>query len=318
MLAGYSPVGNGTRAPTCCSVMAAMAAGPAKVGLVQDTEMVIRGGYLRGPVVATGLRLVDGRTYMYLAKSSLLLCNFFAVQPARKKPLAKSLMFERIAQARNDKYKALVKCTGTQPCAAPAATGQDVATDPCDLLDMDLDPLGDLGIDAGPPPPGGEPKGKRGTTAPRLRKKVRNAVSTSAEISVALSGRPDWNVWVLMEVASKAPAIEATVDNLQLLFDVIDNEIQFRGIRRPRHRSESAGERPKPRGPREKREYAVGRQWLTKIPVGEESPTKKFKTLKRRRSGEEDGEKKAATRRRRPKEDSAGQREATSYDCLGG
>ena len=321
MLAGYSPVGNGTRAPTCCSAMAAMAAGRAKVGLVQDTEMVIRGGYLRGPVVATGLRLVDGRTYMYLAKSSLLLCNFFAVQPARKKPLAKSLMFERIAQARNDKYKALVKGTGTQPCAAPAATGQDVATDPCDLLDMDLDPLGDLGIDAGPPPQGGEPKGKRSKTAPRIRKKVRNAVSTSAEISVALAGRPDWKVWVLMEVASKAPAIEATVDNMQLLFDVIDNEIQFGGIRRPRYGSDTAGERPKPRGPRGKREYAIGRRWVTKIPLGEESPTKKFKTLKRRRSGEEDGEKKAATKMPRPGNElrlQRGPRQASSVDCLGG
>ena len=161
---------------------------------------------------------------MDLAKSSLLLCNFLAVQPARKKPLAKSLMFERIAQARNDKYKALVKGVGTQPCAAPEATGQNVVTDPCDLLDMDADPLSDLGIDAGPPPPGGEPKGEPSKTAPRLRKKVRNAVTPAAEISVELSGRPVWKVWVLMEVASKAPAIEATEDNMQLLFDLIDNE----------------------------------------------------------------------------------------------
>ena len=296
-----------------------MAAVRAKVGLVTDTEMVIRGGYLRGPVVATGLRVVDGRTYMYLVKSSLLLNNFFAVQPARKKPLAKCLMFERIAQARNDKYKALVKgSSGAHPGAALAATGPNVVTDPCDLLDMDLDPMGDLGIDAGPPPPGGEPKGERSKKAPRYHKKARTAVSPAAEISVPLSGRPDWKVWVLMEVANKAPAIEATEDNMQLLFDVIDNEVQFGGIRRPRHGSETAGSRPKPRGPREKREYAVGRRWVTKIPVGEAPPTKKFKTLKRRRSGEEDGDKKFATRRLRPKKDSAGQIEAPSHDCLGG
>ena len=271
--------------------------------------------------MATGLRVVDGRTYMYLVKSSLLLNNFFAVQPARKKPLAKCLMFERIAQARNDKYKALVKGTGTQPCAAPAATGQDVAKDPCDLLDMDLDPLGDLGIDAGPPPPGGEPKGERSKKAPRYHKKARTAVSPAAEISVPLSGRPDWKVWVLMEVANKAPAIKATEDNMQLLFDVIDNEIQFGGIRRPRHGSETAGSRPKPRGPREKREYAVGRRWVTQIPVGEAPPTKKFKTLKRRRSGEEDGEKKAATKMPRPGNElrlQRGPRQASSVDCLGG
>ena len=80
-----------------------MAAARAKAGLVEETEMVLRGGYLRGPVVATGLRCVDGRMYMYLAKSSLFLCNFLAVELARKKPLAKSFVFERIAQARNDK-----------------------------------------------------------------------------------------------------------------------------------------------------------------------------------------------------------------------
>jgi hypothetical protein len=190
---------------------------------------------------------------------------------------------------------------------------------------MDMDPLGDLGIDAGPPPPGGEPKGKRSKTAPRIRKKVRNAVSTSAEISVALAGRPDWKVWVLMEVASKAPAIEATVDNMQLLFDVIDNEIQFGGTRRPRYGSDTAGERPKPRGPRGKREYAIGRRWLTKIPIveaaGEASPTKKFKTLKRRWSGEEDGEKKAETKMRKRGNERRLQRgpmQAPIGDCLGG
>ena len=295
-----------------------MAAGLAKVGLVKDTEMVIRGGYLRGPVVATGLRVVDGRMYIYLVKSSLLLCNFFAVQPARKKPLAKCLMFERIAQARNDKYKALVKSMCGHPGTALAATVQNVVTDPCDLLDMDLGPMDDLGIDAGPPLPGGEPKGERSTKAPRYRKKQRNAVSPAAEISVPLSGRPAWKVWVLMEGAKKAPAIEATVDNMQLLFDVIDNEIQFGGIRRPRFGSETESSRPKPRGPREKREYAAGRRWLTKIPVGEASPTKKFKTLKRRRSGEEDGDKKAATRKLRPKKYSVGQIQAPSHDCLGG
>jgi hypothetical protein len=138
---------------------------------------------------------------------------------------------------------------------------------------------------------------------------------------VALAGRPDWKVWVLMEVASKAPAIEATVDNMQLLFDVIDNEIQFGGIRRPRYGSDTAGERPKPRGPRGKREYAIGRRWVTKIPLGEASPTKKFKTLKRRRSGDEDGEKKAATNMRRRGNERRLQRglmQAPSGDCLGG
>jgi hypothetical protein len=204
-----------------------------------------------------------------------------AMEPARKKLLAKSFVFERIAQARSDKYNELVKDAGTEPCAAPAAMGQTVATDPCDLLGMHADPLSDLGIDAGPPPPGGKPNGEPRKTAPRLRRKVCNAVTPAAEISVELSGRPDWKLWLLMEVASKAPAIEATEDNLQPLFDLVDNEIQFGGMRRARHGNDTAGERPRPRGPRGRREYAVGCKWVTKIPIaevaGEESPSKKFK-----------------------------------------
>ncbi len=59
-------------------------------------------------------------------------------------------------------------------------------------------------------------------------------------------GQPDWKLWILMEIASRAPAFEATEDDLQVLFDLVDNEINYGGIRRSRHGSVTAGERPVP------------------------------------------------------------------------
>ena len=272
----------------------AMSAARVMVGLVPEVEVVVRGGYLKGPVVATGLKIVGGRIYMYLVKSSSMLCSFLTKETARTKPLAKTFMFERIAAARDAKYKELLLVeAGMQ---APPAAEIAVATglDLCDTLGMDNDTADVLNIDTTPKAAATGPTKKK----QRISKKSRTIMTPAAQISLPREGQSDWKFWVLMEPASKAPAFEPSVENLQALFDLVDNEITYGTVHRAKHGAATGHLRPKPRGPKGAREYAVGNRWVKKMQLpkvelpssaaatslGQTSPSKPFKTMKRRRS----------------------------------
>ncbi len=124
-----------------------------------------------------------------------------------------------------------------------------------------------------------------------------------------------------MEPASKAPAIEAPPENLQVLFDLVDNEIIYGNVRRPKYGSDATVERPKPRGSRGRRAYAVGGSWVTKMPTepdvvaGEESPSNNSKILKRRRTAD-GADPKAAKGRQRQLQALAGASEASGQNCF--
>ena len=118
-------------------------------------------------------------------------------------------------------------------------------------------------------------------------------MTPAAEISLTREGQSDLKLWVLMEPASKAPAIEPSMDNLQALFDLVDNEITYGTVHRAKYGAATSHLRPKPRGPKGAREYAVGNRWVTKVKMpsspaatslAQTSPSKPFKTMKRRRS----------------------------------
>ncbi len=298
-----------------------------KVGIVEKTELVLRGGHLRSPVVATGLKCVGGKMFIYLSKANVLLTNFLSKEPARKRPLAKTLVFERIAKARDGRYRQLIKEAGEPQAQAGEATSQVAVTDPCDDLGLDADPVENLGVEAGVVVPAGVPndeKHNKASKKSRLRKKARLSVPPSAEISIEMAGQPDWKVWVLMEVASKAPAIEATEGNLQILFDTVDNDINYGGARRAQYGSGAVAERPRPKGEAGRRVYAVGRWWVTKVKkepeeLAEETApvpaAKKYRVLKRRRSAEA-GDPKAQPKRQCRQQALPLAAAATGPDCL--
>ena len=75
---------------------------------LKDTEIVIRGGQMKKPTLITGLTCRDGKKYLYLWKNSNELSLCFAGQPACKRPLAKTMIFEKLAQARQTKRAALL------------------------------------------------------------------------------------------------------------------------------------------------------------------------------------------------------------------
>ena len=124
-----------------------MAATRVMVGAIEESALVLRGGYLKHPVVATGLKVVGGRKYMYLTKNNRILSNFLTKGKLNKKPLSNSLMFERIAAARDGKFKELAKELATGPAVpVDVATGRDL----CDDLGIDGDAADGFGVDAVP------------------------------------------------------------------------------------------------------------------------------------------------------------------------
>ena len=175
------------------------------------------------------------------------------------------------------------------PPAPAAETAVAAGLDPCDILGMDKDLPHDLNMDVKPTAVATGPTKK----TKRVSKRSRTVMVPAAEIRLPRDGQPDLKLWVLMEPASKAPAMETTQENLQALFDLVDNEITYGSVHRARFGADTAHLRPISRGPMDAREYAVGNRWVTKVKMhspaaatslGQTSPSKTVKTIKRRRS----------------------------------
>ena len=100
---------------------------------LKATEIVLRGGQMKKPVLISGLTCRDGKKYIYLWKNSNDLSKGFAGLPACKRPLANTMVFEKLAQARNVKRSALL---------AELANDGEVSGDelaPAADLDLDVD-----------------------------------------------------------------------------------------------------------------------------------------------------------------------------------
>ena len=257
-----------------------MASVPITLGVDVSTEMVVRGGYLKSPVVVRGLKEVEGKKFLYLTKSSVFLSRFLSKDPPRKRPLAKTAIFETIAKIRDSKYRSFL--------AVAAATGQEVVPSATALVPAGavVDPCDALGLEEDVPEREVKPEK---LSKKRLHKKDKVAVPPVAAVCYDSPGQNSWTFNVLMEAASKSPAIEATSQNLNFLFMLVDDDVSNGHTRRARYGAATASQRPAPRGPPERRSYAVGTKWVTKIREGPEpgdDTPKKLRTLKRRRTGD--------------------------------
>jgi hypothetical protein len=112
-----------------------------------------------------------------------------------------------------------------------------------------------------------------------------------AFVDLLCSDGSQWKVQVLLEAASKAPAIEATQANFNSLFRIVSFELEHSAERRAQYGKLTSVERRHPRGPREARQYWVRNRWITKMPVLKEPKSKRpgakcHRTLKRRPTGD--------------------------------
>jgi len=265
------------------------AAAPVTVGLA-SAEMVLRGGYLRSPIVLQRLKVVEGKQFVYLTKTgggSVVLARFLTKEAPRKRPLAKTAVFESIAKLRDAAYRnfaatPLGAATALDEAAATPLGAATAFDDPCEALGLDDDVEQATEQRT-------RPRARKGAKK-RLHKKDQVAVPPTAEVCYERPGQTDWKFHVLLEGAAKCPAIEATQANLQMLFTLVDDDVMHGATRRARHGVATASTRPAPRGPAGRRSYAIHHKWVTKISEprepGDETPTKKVKTLKRRRTGD--------------------------------
>lgn len=235
-------------------------------------ELVLRGGFLSHPVIVNNVKFIGEKPFLRLWKGHPAMCKFFTGRPTCKRPLANSSVFESLQKVRNLKFQELVRI-------ARDSNTEQAPIEPFDLADQ-------LGLDA-EAPKASPTKSRRAVSALRLLPQL------PAFAAVSYEHPPDgWEPLLLMEAASKAPAIEATPENLQMLFNLINAELSAGTTKRARHGSEASGSRPAPRGHPGARQYFVRNRWATKIPEpivdGAARPpyTKRFRTLKRRSSDE--------------------------------
>ena len=103
-------------------------------------------------------------------------------------------------------------------------------------------------------------RGNQRKTAKMLKKLLPAAAQVSVDVG---GGGSPWEPWVLMDVASKAVAVEASAANFEVLHDVVQSELAAGTVKRTRYGASTV--RPQPKGPAHARQYAVGRTWVTKI-----------------------------------------------------
>ena len=101
----------------------------------------------------------------------------------------------------------------------------------------------------------------------RISKSVKKQIPQAVQISIDVGGGgPVWEPVVLTDHAAKSVAIEATPDNFAMMQRLVCEERATGDVMRPRWGA--GGSRPHPRGPPDRREYAVGKKWVTKVREG--------------------------------------------------
>ena len=130
-------------------------------------------------------------------------CQFLTRASTCKRPLAKTLVFERMASARNSEHQRLLsRCAGRDD-EEPAPVADDM------LAALDL---GD-GIGAvGPVAP---------TSSRRIKKRCQVELSKATKISMDRVNGPPWQPFVLMEPATKVVAMEASAEHFQALLEFV-------------------------------------------------------------------------------------------------
>ena len=254
---------------------------PIQVG-TEPSEIVLRGGFLTNPVVLNDCVEVDGTKFLYLWKTRTSLALFLNKRGAYARTLKTCRVFGRLAALRNSEYKKRQRAFGAAG-EADKSVLEMLQPVSADALDIDGAEEGDTG----------KSKGTR-----RLRRAVKVAkklMPRAATVSYERPGQVPWEPSVLLELATKAVAMECTSDNFRILFDLVRHDMLDQETV-----GESAGNIPKPaaRLPRVladgSREYFIRGRWVRKTKTASENPNavadkRKFSCLVRRPSDEASG-----------------------------
>ena len=96
-------------------------------------------------------------------------------------------------------------------------------------------------------------RGNQRKNAKMLKKLLPSAAQVSVDVG---GGGSPWEPWVLMDVAPKVVAVEASAANFQTLHDLVQTELAAGTVKRTRYGASTV--RPQPKGPAHARQYASG------------------------------------------------------------
>lgn len=263
---------------------------PVCVGL-HSSELVLRGGSLKEPEVLSGLRVVDGKPFLYLQQSNRVLCKFLTGRAACFRPLVTTSVVEELRRLRDQAYRetmtALVKASSTQ---APKVTEEGA---PVDDLDLEA-PTGETLV----PCDGAFSRAR----ARALRKAARKQVPRTTVVTCERPGAAPWSVTLLLENGRGAPAMWATADNFDRLLELVRGDIAAGTFRRKPHpqASSAEGRRPPRRRADGVKEYFIKGRWVAKTTVIGVDGTKRVRTLKRKPTEEAAGAARAVPPRAAP------------------
>ena len=200
------------------------------LGLAED-EIVLRGGFLKGPVIFGGCTQVGDAMFMPLLKSDILFSNFLSPRPCNKRPLEGTDVPEELQKLRNK----FILTKGEEQ-------------------DGGYDYVQDLGL-------GGEVTSKKRRV---YKDKAEKTLPQTVVVVLKKAGFPDWQVRLLVDKWVRyAPAMEVTAENLKALFERVRADLEDGEVKRERFGGPDGAER-KPKGPREKRRFWLGNRWLEK------------------------------------------------------
>ena len=185
-------------------------------------EFVLRGGFLRKAGSFSTEQHVSGATYVPLWKTDPLLNAFLTPVSSALRPLTRTSVFEDMADARNQAVR-----KAEDDAKAPGSEGEEDRAD-------------DLGLDAGAASELEESQSSGGRARRRpVKRELALPPTVTIELRAAESDDP-WRFRVLANSAREAPAMEATQDNFQRLFDFVQADLSEGG----RKRGKNGGTRP--------------------------------------------------------------------------
>jgi hypothetical protein len=262
------------------------------------TEMVIRGGMLKGPAVLTGLCTALDKPFVPLRKSDKVLSLFLTGRPSSQRPLAKTLIIETLLTLRNNKridLAAEIRMPAGDDAGAMVAVADGLADDlglddPAEVL-VAVDPVG---------------KRRRGI----CNRAVLSQLPRTATVSVERTDGTVWEPVLLVDVAHKAPAMECVVANFQALFEIVQGQMSDGTSQRKQHGQEHPlpGSKAPRHHPDGSREYWVRGKWVRRYKIASSTrpALRKYRTLKRKSSDEA-----AAAARARPRARGRGRKAAS-------
>lgn len=180
-----------------------------------DPEVVLRGGHLDKPTLLGNLTIVEGHKFVHLWKGCPILNKFLTGKSAMHRPLANSSAIENLAAKRNEAFRDIL---------ADEEDGGEEADDPVDALGLDEED--DVMLDKNRKGQGKAAKRKK--YLPIRMKMMSRPSFLPVEVQGGFAPRGEsapWRPLVLLEVASTAPAMEATSENFKALFGLVASEL---------------------------------------------------------------------------------------------